>query len=120
VLGRLGLTDLRRQPASQLSGGERQRLCLARLLVTSAPTLILDEPTSQQDEASARRVVEALQAETEAGRAVVVASHDERCFQAATVTLELGRPTSPTSSPLSAAAPGPGPVAGRQGRARRR
>lgn len=93
VLDRLGLADLRDQPASQLSGGERQRLCLARLLVTSAPMLILDEPTSQQDEASARRVVQALRAETQAGRALVVASHDERCFQAATVTVELGQRT---------------------------
>lgn len=90
VLHRLGLTGLRQQPASHLSGGERQRLCLARLLVTHAPTLILDEPTSQQDEASAERVVRALQAEIRAGRAVVVASHDERCFAAATVSLELG------------------------------
>jgi ABC-type lipoprotein export system ATPase subunit len=90
TLERLGLAELADQPASQLSGGERQRLSLARLLVSSAPTLVLDEPTSQQDEASARRVVEALQRETAAGRCLLVASHDERCFAAATVTVELG------------------------------
>lgn len=90
VLDRLGLTELSGQPASKLSGGERQRLCLARLLMSSAPILILDEPTSQQDEASAVRIVRALHDEVSAGRAVLVASHDERCFDGATATIALG------------------------------
>lgn len=91
VLGRLGLTDLQGQPARKLSGGERSRLGLARILVSPAPLLVLDEPTSQLDEASAEAVVRALHQEAAAGRAIVVASHDPRCLDAATATVELGR-----------------------------
>ncbi|MDP1571989.1 MAG: thiol reductant ABC exporter subunit CydC [Vicinamibacterales bacterium] len=41
-----------------LSGGERQRLALARVLLRDAPIVLLDEPTSQVDPETERRLVE--------------------------------------------------------------
>ncbi|MCW2810384.1 MAG: Peptide/nickel transport system ATP-binding protein/energy-coupling factor transport system [Friedmanniella sp.] len=88
----LGLLPLLDQAVATLSGGERQRVALARCLVTDAPLVVLDEPTSQQDEESAERVVQALLAACRAGRAVVVASHDARLTDAADRVLALGPP----------------------------
>jgi len=98
---RLALTPLLDQPVQLLSGGELQRSALARALISSAPLLLLDEPTSQQDESSVDRVVRVLGEEVAAGRSVLTASHDARVVSAATIVLELGqghtrvRPTAP-------------------------
>lgn len=89
---RLGLTALLDQAVHLMSGGERQRVALARCLVSGAPLLLLDEPTSQQDEASAARVIAVLQEEADAGRAVLSASHDPRLTERAHRTLRLGPP----------------------------
>lgn len=90
LAARLGLTAQLGTPAAVLSGGERQRASLARLLVSGAPVLVLDEPTSQQDDVSAARVVAALEAASAAGAAVLVASHDRLVLDRADVTLVLG------------------------------
>ena len=86
---RLGLGAQLRSPAGVLSGGERQRASLARVLVAGAPVLVLDEPTSQQDEASAARVVEALTDAVGRGAAVLVASHDPVVLERATASVVL-------------------------------
>jgi energy-coupling factor transport system ATP-binding protein len=86
---RLALTPVLDQPVQLLSGGELQRAALARALFSSAPLLLLDEPTSQQDESSVERVVRVLAEETAAGRSVLTASHDPRVVSAATIVLEL-------------------------------
>jgi peptide/nickel transport system ATP-binding protein/energy-coupling factor transport system ATP-binding protein len=86
---RLALTRLLDQPVQLLSGGERQRAALARALISSAPLLLLDEPTSQQDDSSVDRVIQVLTEETAAGRSVLTASHDSRVLSAATIVLEL-------------------------------
>ncbi len=86
---RLGLTAQLGTPAGVLSGGERQRASLARVLVSGAPVLVLDEPTSQQDDVSAARVVAALDAATHAGAAVLAASHDPGVLGRADATLAL-------------------------------
>jgi ABC-type lipoprotein export system ATPase subunit len=86
---RLGLSALLRTPAGVLSGGERQRASLARVVVSGAPVLVLDEPTSQQDDVSAARVVDALVAACAAGAAVLVASHDRVVLERADQTLVL-------------------------------
>jgi ABC-type lipoprotein export system ATPase subunit len=86
---RMALTRLLDQPVELLSGGERQRAAIARALITSAPLLLLDEPTSQQDESSVDRVVRVLREEVAAGHSVLTASHDPRVLAAAKVVLEL-------------------------------
>lgn len=57
-----------------LSGGQRQRLCLARALVKRPSILILDEPTSAVDAASATLIRDALK-QFQVGKTVLVISH---------------------------------------------
>jgi len=59
-----------------LSGGQAQRVAVARAWLTQAPLTLADEPTAGLDEDAAQQVIQALQALTEAGRSLIIASHD--------------------------------------------
>jgi ABC-type lipoprotein export system ATPase subunit len=85
----LGLDPLRHRPARVLSGGERQRVSVARVLAAEPEIAVLDEPTSQQDEANAERVVRVLVSAARAGTAVVAATHDPVLVAAADEVLSL-------------------------------
>ncbi len=58
-----------------LSLGQRQRLGLARALGSTAPVLLLDEPTAHLDAATEQRVLAALARRARAGATVVVVGH---------------------------------------------
>lgn len=78
VINRLpgGLNALIRESHSALSLGQRQRLLLARSLYSSRSILLLDEPTANLDEETARTVMEAIQAHCyKAGKTLIVVTH---------------------------------------------
>lgn len=85
----LGLGPLRDRPVRVLSGGERQRVSLGRVLAVAPTIAIVDEPTSQQDEANAERLVAVLSAAAARGIAVVAATHDPVLVAAADDVLDL-------------------------------
>lgn len=58
----------------QLSGGEAQRLAIARALLTDAPIVVLDEPTSNVDIETEARIRRAL-ARLTADKTVIVIAH---------------------------------------------
>ncbi|HEY2298134.1 MAG TPA: ATP-binding cassette domain-containing protein [Jatrophihabitans sp.] len=89
VVAALGLAAVSRRPVRLLSGGERQRVGIARSLVTQRPLVVLDEPTSQQDEAHAEIVAAVLVAAARAGVAVVAATHDPVLAAAADTMIAL-------------------------------
>jgi zinc/manganese transport system ATP-binding protein len=93
AMGRLGIAPLASQPFGALSGGQRQRALLAQGLARGARLLLLDEPTTGLDAASAERIREILRAEAARGVAVVCVSHDPAVLADAdrVVRLEDGR-----------------------------
>jgi len=77
ALTRAGLADRARQRVYRLSAGEAQRLALARALASARGLLIVDEPTSRQDEHNARAVAALLAAAAhEEGQTVICATDD--------------------------------------------
>jgi ABC-type lipoprotein export system ATPase subunit len=76
LLASLALSQRSRQFVSRLSAGETQRVALARALATARGLLVLDEPTSRLDEASARLVGAVLARARHEGQTIICATHD--------------------------------------------
>jgi ATP-binding cassette subfamily C protein CydD len=80
------------EAGTRLSGGQRQRIAIARAFLRDAPLLLLDEPTSYQDDASELAIADALDRLT-VGRTVLVIAHRLRLAKRAdqVVVLDAGR-----------------------------
>ena len=90
ALTRAGLADRARQRVQRLSAGEAQRLALARALASARGLLIVDEPTSRQDENNAQAVAALLAAAAhEEGQTVICATHDPAVIRRADRVLVL-------------------------------
>jgi fluoroquinolone transport system ATP-binding protein len=76
VLELVGLQDDADQPVGQFSKGMQARLNLARALLHDPELLFLDEPTTGQDPVNARRVKQLIRAQRDAGKTVVLTTHD--------------------------------------------
>jgi len=118
VLAGLGLTPLAGREVRLLSGGERQRTAVARALAVRPRLLVLDEPTSQLDEAWAERLAAVLRSVATDGCAVLVASHDPVLVDAADTVTDLepaGEPTGSGTHAVPAGSAWPGMRAGSAG-----
>jgi ABC-type Mn2+/Zn2+ transport system ATPase subunit len=76
ALERVGLAERAGTRFGELSGGQRQRALLARALVQDARLLLLDEPLSGVDPASAALISGVFQELRAEGRTLLVSSHD--------------------------------------------
>jgi ABC-type lipoprotein export system ATPase subunit len=109
-LDALALTGLRRRSIAVLSGGERQRVAVAGVLAAQPAVAVLDEPTSQQDEANAERMAAALVGAARSGMAVVAAGHDPVLVAAADQVLDLDAGANRSAPPPDPANPTANPV----------
>lgn len=65
-----------------LSGGQKQRLAIACGLISGREILLLDEPTSGLDGGNMRIIADALRAEADHGKTVLVITHDGELIRA--------------------------------------
>jgi ABC-type multidrug transport system ATPase subunit len=93
LLDSLGLLGIRDRPATDTSLGEQQRVSLARALSLRPALVLLDEPTSHQDDDHVELVLAALHSARTTGSTLLVATHDPRVIAIAdrVVRLEQGR-----------------------------
>lgn len=75
ALRMVGLDPALERPVAQYSQGMRQRTSLARVLLSQPELLLLDEPFSNMDRASAERMLALLAVLRRAGRTIVLTTH---------------------------------------------
>ena len=89
VLDRVGLAERADHFPHQLSGGEQQRVAIARALATGNPIILADEPTGELDFRTGVQILELLREQAQAGKTVVVVTHNREISRVADRVVEL-------------------------------
>jgi heme exporter protein A len=76
ALDRAGLADRADDPVSSFSRGMRQRVALERALIHGPRLVLLDEPFTGLDEASAGALLTRLRGLRDSGAIIILATHD--------------------------------------------
>jgi ABC-type lipoprotein export system ATPase subunit len=90
LLEAVGLGDRAQHRPAELSGGEQQRVAIARALVNEPALILADEPISNLDDESARKVIELLSSLCrERGKTLILVTHDRELVGPADRIFEL-------------------------------
>ena len=89
ALERVGLSDRANHLPAQLSGGEQQRVCIARALINDPKIILADEPTGNLDAQNEEIVLRLLRELHDAGRTIVMVTHDPVMARLADRMIEL-------------------------------
>jgi heme ABC exporter ATP-binding subunit CcmA len=93
ALRAVGLDPALARPTGQYSQGMRQRASLARVLLPQPDLLLLDEPFSNMDAASARQMLNLLERQRADGKTILLTTHQRELAEPIadfTLTLQAG------------------------------
>ncbi|MDJ0932829.1 MacB family efflux pump subunit [Breoghania sp.] len=89
LLGRLGMSERLDHRPGQLSGGQQQRVSIARAMMNGADVILADEPTGALDTHSSEEVLRILCELHDAGKTVIIVTHDPSVAAEAERTIEI-------------------------------
>lgn len=73
----------------ELSGGEQQRIAIIRAQLNPSSVILADEPTGNLDEKNKNIIIEDLKKMNDAGKTIIVVTHDEEFKRIADRVIEL-------------------------------
>ena len=88
-LNRLGIGGFIKKNVKQLSGGQKQRVAIARALVNNPEMIVADEPTGSLDSQSQENVLEIFKELAEAGKTVIIVTHNPEVADYADVVIKM-------------------------------
>ena len=88
-LSRLGIGYFIKKNVKQLSGGQKQRVAIARALVNNPEMIVADEPTGSLDSQSQENVLEIFKKLAEAGKTVIIVTHNPEVADYADVVIKM-------------------------------
>ena len=89
LLTDLGLAERFDHRPGALSGGQQQRVAIARALANDPPVVLADEPTAHLDHTQIESVRSRLRAIADAGRIVIISTHDDRLGEVADRVVQM-------------------------------
>jgi putative ABC transport system ATP-binding protein len=87
----VGLAGSQKQRVYTMSGGEQQRVAIARAYLKPSDILLADEPTGSLDKDNAQAVLSLIRGMRDAGKTVVIATHDDTARDACDRTVAIPR-----------------------------
>ncbi|MCH1939361.1 ATP-binding cassette domain-containing protein [Holdemania massiliensis] len=89
TLKKLQLENMLNRKVYELSGGEQQRIAIAKVLLKNPDLILADEPTASLDVENKQIVLNMMREFANAGKTVVVVSHDPEIIEFSDVKLDL-------------------------------